>query len=180
MRQRRKCLYHDQVIRQLCDEFHYKNIHQVPRLKKIVVNRGLGDTAQNSKILELSLSELATITGQSGVVTLSRNAIAGFKIRRGIPVGIKVTLRGRRIYAFLDRIINLALPRIRDFQGVNQKRFDGRGNYSIGLEEQLIFPEISYQQVDTLRGMNISIVTTSKTDNERFALLKSLGTPFQS
>jgi len=179
MRQRLKCLYHDQVIRQLCDEFHYKNIHQVPRLKKIVVNRGLGDTAQNSKILELSLSELATITGQSGVVTLSRNAIAGFKIRRGIPVGIKVTLRGRRIYAFLDRIINLALPRIRDFQGVNPKNFDGRGNYSLGLEEQLIFPEICYDQIDQLRGLDFSIVTNSNHDKEAKALLIRLGIPFK-
>jgi len=178
MRQRLKHFYHDQVTRKLCEQFHYQNIHKIPRLEKIVINRGLGSVAQNSKALELSLSELTIITGQCGITTRARKAIAGFKIRESIPVGLKVTLRGRRIYAFLDRLINLALPRIRDFRGVNPKNFDGRGNYSLGLDEQLIFPEICYDQIDQLCGLDLSIVTTAHTDKERQFLLKMLGIPF--
>lgn len=164
----------------ICNLFGYENIHEVPRLKKIVVNRGLGRTSGNAKIVEVSLLELAVITAQYGIVTRSRSPVAGFKIRENSPVGLIVTLRGERIYAFYDRLINLAFPRIRDFQGVPFRGFDGNGNYNFGLEEQLIFPEISYEQIDILRGINLSIVTTSKTDSERFALLKSLGTPFQN
>jgi large subunit ribosomal protein L5 len=178
MRQRLKHFYHEQVTNLLCEKFRYRNIHQIPRLEKIVINRGLGEIAQNSKVLELSLSELTIIAGQCVVVTRARSSIAGFKIREKIPVGMKVTLRGRRMYAFLDRLINLALPRIRDFQGVSPKNFDGRGNYSLGLEEQLMFPEICYDQIDQFCGLDLSIVTTSDADEERIALLKSLGIPF--
>lgn len=180
MRQRLKHFYQEYAISQLKDQFCYKNIHQIPRLKKIVINQGLEEVAQNSKILESTLIELTTITAQRRVVTRARKAIAGFKIREKTPVGLKVTLRGERIYAFLDRFINLALPRIRDFQGVSPNSFDGRGNYSLGLEEQLIFPEISYDQIDQLLGIDLSIVTSSRTDKEGKSLLKRLGIPFQN
>lgn len=178
MQQRLKRFYKRQVVSKLREKFRYKNVHQIPRLEKIVINQGLGEMIQNSKILESALSELTIIATQRVVVTKARKSIAGFKIRENIPVGLKVTLRGERIYAFLDRLINLALPRIRDFQGVNFKSFDGRGNYSLGLEEQLMFPEIVYDQIDQLRGIDVSVVIVSKTDKESFALLKSLGIPF--
>ena len=180
MRQHLKYFYQNRVIPKLFEEFNYKNVYQVPRLKKIVINRGLGEAAQNAKILDSSLSELTIIVTQRGVVTRARKAIAGFKIREKIPVGLKVTLRGERMYAFLDRLINLALPRIRDFQGVSIKSFDGKGNYSLGFKEQLMFPEIRYDQINQLCGINLSIVTTSNTDNERLSLLKRLGIPFQN
>jgi large subunit ribosomal protein L5 len=179
MRQRLKRFYNDHVVSQLRKQFIYRNVYQVPRLEKIVINRGLGETTQNAKILESSLFEITTISTQRGVVTRSKKAIAGFKIREKRPVGLIVTLRGERIYAFLDRLINLALPRIRDFQGVKVQSFDGRGNYNFGLREQLIFPEIQYDQIDQLRGIDISIVTTAWTDDEGLALLKALGIPFQ-
>jgi large subunit ribosomal protein L5 len=168
------------VIPQLCKQFQYKNIHQIPCVKKVVINQGLEEITQNSKVLESSLSELSTIAAQRGVITRARKAIAGFKIREKTPVGLKVTLRRERIYAFLDRIINLALPRIRDFQGVNPKSFDGRGNYSLGLEEQLIFPEISYDKIDLLVGIDLSIVTTSRTNKESLFFLKRIGIPFRN
>lgn len=180
MRQRLKRFYQEKVVSQLVKRFSYKNIHQVPRLKKIVINRGLGQSAQNAKALESSLLELTIIATQRGVVTRSRKAIAGFKIREKAPVGLVVTLRSKRIYAFFDRLVNLALPRIRDFQGVSPRSFDGRGNYSLGLSEQFIFPEIRYDQIDQLRGIDISIVTTSNTDKEGLLLLKSLGIPVQN
>ena len=161
------------------DQFEYKNKHQVPRLDKIVINRGLGDASQNAKLLESCSKELSIITGQQGVVTRSKKAIAGFKLRQKMPVGLVVTLRGERMYAFLDRLINLALPRIRDFQGVSLRSFDGHGNYSLGLEEQLMFPEIDYDKIDQIRGMDISIVTQAKTDQEAIALLKAFGMPFK-
>ena len=156
------------------------NIHEVPKVIKVTVNRGLGEAAQNAKSLEASVNELAQITGQKVVVTRAKKAIAGFKIRQGMPIGCAVTLRGERMYAFLERLINLALPRIRDFRGVNPKSFDGRGNYTLGVREQLIFPEISFDKIDAIRGMDITIVTTARTDEEGRALLREMGMPFRS
>jgi large subunit ribosomal protein L5 len=163
----------------LITQFEYTNVHQVPKVIKVSVNRGLGEAAQNAKSLEASISEIALITGQKPVVTRAKKAIAGFKIRQGMPVGIMVTLRGERMYAFLDRLINLTLPRIRDFRGVSPKSFDGRGNYTLGVREQLIFPEVEYDRIDQVRGLDISIITTAKTDEEGRALLKEMGMPFR-
>ncbi|MFH7243097.1 MAG: 50S ribosomal protein L5 [Spirulina sp.] len=174
-----KLLYKDTVVPKLMDQFKYENIHQVPKVVKVTVNRGLGEASQNAKALESSLSELAMITGQRPVVTRAKKAIAGFKIRQGMPVGVMVTLRSDRMYSFLNRLINLALPRIRDFRGISPKSFDGRGNYTLGLREQLIFPEIDYDGIDQIRGMDITIVTTANTDEEGRALLKALGMPFR-
>nr|YP_009646479.1 ribosomal protein L5 [Chloropicon maureeniae]QBX98211.1 ribosomal protein L5 [Chloropicon maureeniae] len=162
------------------DTFDYKNLHQYPHILKIVVNRGVGEVAQNSKYLETCLDELSTITGQKPTVTKSKKAIAGFKIREDMPVGMSVTLRGDKMYAFFDRLVHLALPRIRDFRGLSPKGFDGQGNYSLGLEEQLMFPEIDYDQIDQIRGMDICLVTSCKTDAEGFSLLQGLGVPFAS
>ena len=161
------------------DQFKYTNIHQVPKLVKVTLNRGLGEASQNAKALDSSISEIGIITGQKPVVTRAKKAIAGFKIRKGVPVGVMVTLRADRMYDFLDRLINLALPRIRDFRGISPKSFDGRGNYSLGLREQLIFPEIEYDSIDQIRGMDISIITTANTDEEGRALLKEMGMPFR-
>ncbi|MBE9108466.1 50S ribosomal protein L5 [Nodosilinea sp. LEGE 07298] len=174
-----KTIYKDTVVPKLMEQFKYENIHQVPKVTKVTVNRGLGEASQNAKALESSLSELALITGQRPVVTRAKKAIAGFKIRQGMPVGIMVTLRSDRMYAFLNRLINLTLPRIRDFRGISPKSFDGRGNYTLGLREQLIFPEIDYDSIDQIRGMDITIVTTASTDEEGRALLKELGMPFR-
>ncbi|MBE9158795.1 50S ribosomal protein L5 [Nodosilinea sp. LEGE 06152] len=174
-----KTVYKDTVVPKLMEQFKYENIHQVPKVVKVTVNRGLGEASQNAKALESSLSELALITGQRPVVTRAKKAIAGFKIRQGMPVGIMVTLRSDRMYAFLNRLINLTLPRIRDFRGISPKSFDGRGNYTLGLREQLIFPEIDYDSIDQIRGMDITIVTTASTDEEGRALLKELGMPFR-
>lgn len=174
-----KTLYQETIVPKLKEQFSYTNIHQVPKVVKVSVNRGLGEASQNAKALESSLSELAIITGQKPVVTRAKKAIAGFKIREGMPVGMMVTLRGDRMYFFLDRLINLALPRIRDFRGVSPRSFDGRGNYTLGIREQLIFPEVEYDSVDQIRGMDISIITTSKTDEEGRALLKEMGMPFR-
>lgn len=179
MTQRLKTVYKEKLVPKLMEQFSYTNIHQVPKLTKITVNRGLGEASQNAKALEASIKEIATITGQRPVVTRARKAIAGFKIREGMPVGMMVTLRGDRMYAFLDRFVNLALPRIRDFRGVSPKSFDGRGNYTIGLREQLIFPEVEYDSIDQIRGMDISIITTANTDEEGRALLKEFGMPFR-
>jgi large subunit ribosomal protein L5 len=180
MTQQLKTLYKEKIVPKLTEQFNYTNIHQVPRVIKITVNRGLGDANQNAKALESSMSELATITGQKPVVTRAKKAIAGFKIREGMPVGLMVTLRSERMYAFLDRLIGIALPRIRDFRGVSPKSFDGRGNYSLGIREQIIFPEIDYDTIDQIRGMDISIITTANTDEEGRALLKEMGMPFRS
>ncbi|HIK09574.1 MAG TPA: 50S ribosomal protein L5 [Oscillatoriaceae cyanobacterium M33_DOE_052] len=180
MGQRMKSLYQETIVPKLMEQFSYTNIHQVPKVVKITINRGLGEGAQNAKALESSLNEMATIAGQKPVVTRAKKAIAGFKIRKGMPVGIMVTLRQERMYAFLDRLINLALPRIRDFRGVSPKSFDGRGNYTLGLREQLIFPEVDYDSIDQIRGMDISIITTAKTDEEGRALLKEMGMPFRN
>lgn len=171
--------YQEKIVPKLMEQFQYQNIHQVPRLTKITVNRGLGEASQNAKALEASLSEIATVTGQKPVVTRAKQAIAGFKIREGMPVGVMVTLRSGRMYNFLDRLVNLALPRIRDFRGVSPRSFDGRGNYTLGVREQLIFPEVDYDSIDQIRGMDISIITTANTDEEGRALLKEIGMPFR-
>ncbi|MGK7881103.1 MAG: 50S ribosomal protein L5 [Crocosphaera sp.] len=177
---RLKIFYQETIVPKLQQQFSYTNIHQVPKVIKITVNRGLGEASQNAKALESSISEIETITGQKPVVTRAKKAIAGFKVREGMPVGVMVTLRSEKMYSFLDRLINLALPRIRDFRGISPKSFDGRGNYSIGIREQLIFPEIDYDTIDQIRGMDVSIITTAKSDEEGRALLKEMGMPFRT
>ena len=172
--------YRETIQPKLLKDLSLSNIHQVPKVLKVVVNRGLGEAASNAKSLEASLAELATITGQKALVTRAKKAIAGFKIREGMPIGCAVTLRGERMYAFLERLINLALPRIRDFRGVSPKSFDGRGNYTLGVREQLIFPEISFDKIDAIRGMDITIVTSARTDEEGRALLREMGVPFRN
>ena len=179
MAEQLKTFYTEKVVPKLMERFGYTNIHQVPKLVKATVNRGLGEASQNAKALEASVAELGVITGQRPVVTRAKKAIAGFKIRQGMPVGVMVTLRSERMYAFLNRLINLSLPRIRDFRGVSPKSFDGRGNYTLGLREQLIFPEIEYDSIDQIRGMDVTIVTSANTDEEGRALLKELGMPFR-
>ena len=172
--------YQKSIQPKLLKDLSLRNIHQVPKVTKISLNRGLGEAAQNAKALEASIAELATITGQKAIVTRAKKAIAGFKIRQGMPIGCAVTLRGDRMYAFLERLINLALPRIRDFRGVSPKSFDGRGNYTLGVKEQIIFPEISFDKIDAIRGMDITIVTSARTDEEGRALLREMGMPFRS
>ena len=162
----------------LKEHFGYKNVMEIPRLEKIVINMGLGDCKDNSKALELAVTELATISGQKPLVTKAKKSIANFKVRSGMNVGAKVTLRGDRMFEFMDRLFNLALPRVRDFKGINPNAFDGRGNYSLGIKEQLIFPEIEYDKVDKIRGMDIAFVTTASTDEEARALLEMMGAPF--
>ena len=172
--------YQKKVVPVLMKEFSYGNPMQVPRLECIVLNVGMGEATQNAKLLDSAVKELGTITGQRPVVTRARKAIANFKLRKGLPIGAKVTLRGRRMYEFLDRLITAALPRIRDFKGVSPKSFDGRGNYTLGLKEQLIFPEIKYDAVASIHGMDITIVTTAITNDEGKALLKHLGVPYRT
>ena len=172
--------YRETIQPKLLKDLSLKNIHEVPKVLKVTVNRGLGEAAANAKSLEASVNELAQITGQKVMVTRAKKAIAGFKIRQGMPIGCAVTLRGDRMYAFLERLINLALPRIRDFRGVSPKSFDGRGNYTLGVREQIIFPEISFDKIDAIRGMDITIVTTARSDEEGRALLREMGMPFQS
>jgi large subunit ribosomal protein L5 len=179
MPQRMKSMYQEKIVPKLKEQFGYTNIHQVPKLVKITVNRGMGEAAQNAKALEASLAEIGMVTGQKPVVTRAKKAIAGFKLRQGMPVGIMVTLRADRMYAFLDRFVNLSLPRIRDFRGVSPKSFDGRGNYTLGIREQLIFPEVEYDTIDQIRGMDISFITTASNDEEGRALLKEFGMPFR-
>ncbi|TAF52343.1 MAG: 50S ribosomal protein L5 [Oscillatoriales cyanobacterium] len=180
MTQRLKTLYTETIVPKLTEQFSYTNVHQVPKITKVTINRGLGEASQNAKALESSVQEIAIIAGQKPVVTRARKSIAGFKVREGMPVGIMVTLRAERMYAFLDRLINLALPRIRDFRGVSPNSFDGRGNYTLGVREQLIFPEVEYDAIDQIRGMDISIVTTATSDEEGRALLKEMGMPFRA
>ncbi|KFF41674.1 MAG: 50S ribosomal protein L5 [Candidatus Atelocyanobacterium thalassa] len=175
-----KNIYQETIIGKLKQQFNYTNVHQVPKLFKVTINRGLGEASQNAKALESSIRELEVITGQKPVITRAKKAIAGFKIREGMPVGVMVTLRSEKMYAFLDRLINVALPRIRDFRGISPKSFDGRGNYSLGVREQLIFPEIDYDTIDQIRGMDVSIITTAQTDEEGRALLKEMGMPFRT
>ena len=172
--------YRETIQPKLLKDLSLSNIHEVPKVLKVTVNRGLGEAATNAKSLEASVNELAQITGQKVVITRAKKAIAAFKIRQGMPIGCAVTLRGDRMYAFLERFINLALPRIRDFRGVSPKSFDGRGNYTVGVREQIIFPEISFDKIDAIRGMDITIVTTARSDEEGRALLSEMGMPFQS
>jgi len=172
--------YEKTVRSALMKEFDYKNPFQVPRLDKIVLNMGLGEATQDSKKIDVAAAELAAITGQKPVVTRAKKSIATFKLRENMPIGAKVTLRRERMYEFLDRLLNIALPRVRDFRGVNAKSFDGRGNYALGLKEQIVFPEIDYDKVDTVRGMDIVICTTARTDAEAKALLRHFNMPFQS
>ncbi len=172
--------YRERVVPTLMKEFGYANPMQVPRLDRIVLNVGMGEAIQNVKLLESAATELGMITGQKAVITRAKKAIAGFKLRQGMPIGAKVTLRSRRMWEFLDRLVTLALPRIRDFRGVSPKAFDGRGNYTLGLKEQLIFPEIEYDNIASIHGMDITIVTTARTNDEGKALLKHLGMPFRT
>lgn len=172
--------YRETIQPKLLKDLSLSNIHEVPKVLKVTVNRGLGEAATNAKSLEASVNELAQITGQKVVITRAKKAIAAFKIRQGMPIGCAVTLRGDRMYAFLERFINLALPRIRDFRGVSPKSFDGRGNYTVGVREQIIFPEISFHKTDAIRGMDITIVTSARTDEEGRALLREMGMPFRS
>nr|YP_009293785.1 ribosomal protein L5 [Rhodymenia pseudopalmata]AOM64467.1 ribosomal protein L5 [Rhodymenia pseudopalmata] len=174
-----KELYDSQICKELFQEFKYSNIHQVPKLIKITINRGLGEADNNTKSIEKSMDEFALITGQKPIVTKAKKSIAGFKIRDNMPIGLKVTLRRAKMYNFLKKLINLSLPRIRDFRGISTMHFDGRGNYNLGLKEQLIFPEIEYEGIDKIRGMNISIVTSAKNDTESLSLLKKFGMPFK-
>lgn len=177
---RLKDKYLNEVVPGLQEKFNYTNVMAIPKLDKVVVNIGLGEAVQNPKALDAAMQDLTLITGQKPIVTRAKKSIAGFKLREGMPVGVKVTLRGDRMYEFVDRLLSVALPRVRDFRGVSPKSFDGRGNYSLGLKEQLIFPEIEYDKIDKLRGMEIVFATTAKTDEEGRALLKLLGMPFAS
>ena len=175
---RLKDLYNDQIVENMTKKFGYKNVMQVPKLDKIVVNMGVGEAKENAKILESAVKDMEAITGQKAVLTKAKNSIANFKIREGMSIGCKVTLRGEKMYEFLDRLVNLALPRVRDFRGVNPDSFDGRGNYALGIKEQIIFPEIEYDKVDKVRGMDIIFVTTANTDEEARELLKEFNMPF--
>lgn len=177
---RLKELYDKEIVANLTKEFSYTNVMQAPKLDKIVINMGLGEAIQNVKILDSAVEEMATITGQKAVITKAKKSIASFKLREGMPIGCMVTLRRDKMYEFLDRLVNVALPRVRDFKGVSGKAFDGAGNYSLGIKEQIIFPEIDYDKIDKVKGMNICIVTTAKTDEEGKALLKSFGMPFRN
>jgi large subunit ribosomal protein L5 len=172
--------YHDEVVPALQRDFSYANPMEIPRLEKVIVNIGLGEAIANAKALDAAVGDLATITGQKPIVTRAKRSIAQFRLRTGMPIGAKVTLRGQRMYDFLERTTRLALPRIRDFRGIATRSFDGRGNFSVGLREQLVYPEIDYDKIDRLRGMEISIVTTAKTDEEGRRLLQLLGMPFQA
>jgi large subunit ribosomal protein L5 len=172
-------VYQRDVVPALIQEFKYQSIMQVPRIQKVVLNIGLGEAIQNSKALDAAVGDLAAIAGQKPVVTRAKKSIAAFKLRQGMPIGAMVTLRGAAMYQFVDRLINLALPRIRDFRGVSRRSFDGRGNYSLGLREQIIFPEIDYDKVDKIRGLEIAIVTSAPDDAQGYALLKRLGMPFR-
>lgn len=175
---RLKDKYQNEVVPALMKKFGYKNIMEVPKVEKVVVNIGLGEAIANSKALDAAVNDLTLITGQKPIVTRAKKSIAGFKLREGMPIGCKVTLRGERRDFFLDKLLNIAFPRIRDFRGISAKGFDGRGNYTVGIKEQLIFPEIEYDKVDRIRGMEITMVTSAKTDEEAKELLKLLGTPF--
>jgi len=177
---RLKDIYSSEIVPKLLNDFSYKSCMQVPQIKKIVVNMGLGEAIQNVKILDSATTELGLITGQKSVITKAKKSIATFKLREGMPIGCMVTLRRDRMYEFLDRLINVSLARVRDFKGVSGKAFDGKGNYTLGIKDQLIFPEISYDAVDKIKGMNITIVTSAKTDEEGKALLKYLGMPFRN
>lgn len=176
---RLKDLYRSEIIDAMVKKFGYKNVLEVPKLDKIVINMGVGEAKENSKVLETAVKELETIAGQKVVTTKAKNSVANFKIREGMPIGCKVTLRGEKMYEFLDRLVNLALPRVRDFRGVSADSFDGRGNYALGIKEQIIFPEIEYDKIDKVRGMDVIVVTTAKTDEEARELLRLFNMPFK-
>lgn len=176
---RLKDKYNNEIVANMTKKFEYKNVMQVPKLEKIVINMGVGEAKDNAKILESAVKDLETISGQKAVLTRAKKSVANFKIREGMAIGCKVTIRGERMYEFADRLINLALPRVRDFRGVNPNAFDGRGNYALGIKEQLIFPEIEYDKIDKVRGMDIIFVTTANTDEEARELLTQFGMPFQ-
>lgn len=175
---RLKAIYNDEIVDAMVKKFGYKNVMEVPKINKIVINMGVGEAKDNAKVLESAVKDLETITGQKVVLTKAKNSVANFKIREGMAIGCKVTLRGEKMYDFLDRLVNLALPRVRDFRGINPNSFDGRGNYSLGIKEQLIFPEIEYDKVDKVRGMDVIFVTTAKTDEEARELLRLFNMPF--
>ena len=175
---RLKDLYKDEIVDAMIKKFGYKNIMEVPKLDKIVINMGVGEAKENAKVLDSAVKDLETITGQKVVLTRAKNSVANFKIREGMPIGCKTTLRGEKMYEFIDRFFNLALPRVRDFRGINPNSFDGRGNYNMGIKEQLIFPEIDYDKIDKVRGMDICFVTTANNDEEARELLSLMGAPF--
>lgn len=175
---RLKELYLNEIMDEMKKKFEYKNVMEIPKLDKIVINMGVGEAKENHKVLETAVKDLETITGQKAVVTRAKHSVANFKLREGQPIGCKVTLRGEKMYEFLDRLVNLALPRVRDFRGVNPNAFDGRGNYALGIKEQIIFPEIEYDKVDKVRGMDIIFVTTANTDEEAHELLAQFNMPF--
>jgi large subunit ribosomal protein L5 len=172
--------YKAEIVPKLKEKFGYRNVMQVPRLSKVVVNMGLGDAIENVKVIETAAAEIAIITGQKPVVTKARKSIANFKLREGVPIGVMVTLRRDQMYCFLDKLIAIALPRVRDFKGVSPRGFDGRGNYTLGIKEQIMFPEVNYDKIDKIRGMNITIVTTARTDEEGLELLRLMGMPFRA
>jgi len=172
-------IYEKEIVPAMMEKFSYKNKMAVPKIEKVVVNMGLGEAKDNSKVIESASQDLVTVTGQKPVVTKAKRSIANFKLRQGMSIGAKVTLRGEKMYSFVDRVINVALPRVRDFQGVSGEAFDGRGNYTLGIREQIIFPEIAYENIDKIRGMNVIIVTTAKTDEEAHELLRLFGMPFR-
>jgi len=172
--------YKAEIVPKLKEKFGYRNVMQVPKLSKVVVNMGLGDAIENVKVIETAAAEIAIITGQKPVVTKARKSIANFKLREGVPIGVMVTLRRDRMYHFLDKLIGIALPRVRDFKGVSPKGFDGRGNYTLGIKEQIMFPEVNYDKIEKIRGMNITIVTTARTDEEGLELLRLMGMPFRA
>ena len=176
---RLKVRYRDEIRPMLMKQNGYGNVHQVPKLEKIVLNMGLGEAIANNKVLESAVEELSQIAGQRAVVTRARRSVSNFKLREGMPIGARVTLRGPHMYEFLDRLVNVALPRLKDFKGISPKAFDGRGNYTLGLQEQIIFPEIEYDKIDKIRGLNCTIVTTARTDDEARSLLREFGMPFR-
>ena len=177
---RLKRKYRDEVVPQLMKDFSLANVMQVPKLERVVVNMGLGEAVQNAKLIESAVEELTVITGRKPVITRAKKSIAGFKLREGMPIGVMVTLRGDQMYDFVDRLVSLALPRTRDFKGTSPKAFDGRGNYTLGIKEQIIFPEINYDKIDRIKGMNVTFVTTAQNDDQGRALLRSLGMPFRN
>ena len=178
MSSRLKEMYKNEIVDAMMKKFGYKNVMEVPKLDKIVVNMGVGEAKENAKVLEMAVSDMETITGQKAIITKAKNSVANFKIREGQSIGCKTTLRGDKMYEFLDRLVNLALPRVRDFRGVNPNSFDGRGNYALGIKEQIIFPEIQYDKVDKVRGMDVIFVTTARTDEEARELLRLFNMPF--
>lgn len=178
MASRLKDIYKNEISKSMMEKFNYSNVNEIPKIEKVVVNMGLGEAKENAKIMDAAVAELETIVGQKVVVTKAKKSVANFKLREGMPIGAKVTLRGDKMLHFVDKLVNIALPRVRDFRGVNKDSFDGRGNYALGIKEQLIFPEIEYDKVDAIRGMDIIFVTTAKTDEEARELLRLYGMPF--